>query len=179
MNSQSHRTMFICVHAKLLQSCLILCDPMDCSPPVSSSMGFSWQKYWSGLPFPSPGDLPNPGIKPMSLMSSALIGMFFTSSTTNLYCCIIYISHKCHRDRLGPEAWGPLLQCLYLDKHLLKQRNCNQLKTIACMCSWGKLWTKDAKKPETQLSILKSLEQKLGVGSKSRVLSLPPELNTT
>ena len=47
------------------------------------------------------------------------------------------------------------------------------------MCSWGKLWTKDAKKPETQLSILKSLEQKLGGGSKSRVLSLPPELNTT
>jgi len=31
------------------------------------SMGFSWQEYWSGLPFPSPGDLPNPGIKPTSL----------------------------------------------------------------------------------------------------------------
>ena len=170
--------MFICVRAKLLQSCPALCDPMDCSPPVSTSMGFSWQKYLSGLPFPSLGDLPDSGIKPVSLMSSALAGRFFTTSTTNLYCCIIYISYKCHRDRLGPEAQGPLLQCLHLDKHLLKQQNCKQLKTIACMCSWGKLWTKDAKKPKTQLSFLKSLEQKLGVGSKSRVLSLPPELNT-
>ena len=35
---------------------------MDCSPSSSSS-GFSWQKYLSGLPFPSPGDLPDPGIK--------------------------------------------------------------------------------------------------------------------
>ena len=33
---------------------------------ASPSMGFSMQEYWSGLPFPSPGDLPNPGIKPGS-----------------------------------------------------------------------------------------------------------------
>ena len=45
-------------------------------------MGFSRQEYWNGLPFSSPGDLPNPGIKPMSLMSPALAGRFFTSSTT-------------------------------------------------------------------------------------------------
>ena len=36
------------------QSCPTLCDPMDCSPPDSSVMGFSRQEYWSGLPFPSP-----------------------------------------------------------------------------------------------------------------------------
>ena len=36
------------------------------------SMGFSWQEYWSGLPFPSPGGFPDPGIKPMSLRSLAL-----------------------------------------------------------------------------------------------------------
>ena len=48
------------------QSCLTLCNPMDCSPPGSSFMGFSRQEYWSGLPFPSPGDLPNPGIEPGS-----------------------------------------------------------------------------------------------------------------
>ena len=45
------------------------------------SMGFSRQEYWSGLPFPPPGDLPDPGIKPESLMSPALAGGFFTSST--------------------------------------------------------------------------------------------------
>ena len=38
------------------------------------SMGFSRQEYWSELPFPSPGDLPDPGIQPMSLMSPALGG---------------------------------------------------------------------------------------------------------
>ena len=45
-------------------------------------MGFSWQEFWSGLPFPSPGDLPNPGIKPASPLSPALAGGFFTTSAT-------------------------------------------------------------------------------------------------
>ena len=45
-------------------------------------MGFSKQEYWSGLSFPSPGDLPNPGIEPVSLTSPALAGGFFTTSAT-------------------------------------------------------------------------------------------------
>ena len=48
------------------------------APP---SMGFSSQEYWSGLPSPSSGDRPNPGIEPTSLMSPALEGRFFTTST--------------------------------------------------------------------------------------------------
>ena len=44
------------VKVLVAQSCLTLCDPMDCSLP-GSSMGCFRQKYWSGLPFPSPGDL--------------------------------------------------------------------------------------------------------------------------
>ena len=63
----------VCLHA---QSCLTLCNPMDCSLPESSVMGFSRQEYWNGLPCPPPGDLPNPGIKPDSL---ALAGRFFTT----------------------------------------------------------------------------------------------------
>ena len=51
--------------AKSLQSCPTLCNPINSSPP-GSSMGFSRQEHWSGLPFPSPGDLSNPGIKPPS-----------------------------------------------------------------------------------------------------------------
>ena len=43
------------------------------------SMEFSRQEYWSGLPFPPPEDLPDPGIKPMSLTSPALAGGFFTT----------------------------------------------------------------------------------------------------
>ena len=46
------------------------------------STRFSRQEYWSGLPCPPPGDLPDPGIKPESLMSPALEGGFFTTSAT-------------------------------------------------------------------------------------------------
>ena len=47
----------------VIQSCPAVCDPMDCSPPGSS---VHRQEYQSGLPFPSPRDLPNPGIEPKS-----------------------------------------------------------------------------------------------------------------
>ena len=49
---------------------------------VSLSMGFSRQEYWSGLPFPPPGDLSDPGIKPTLLMSPALAGRLFTTIAT-------------------------------------------------------------------------------------------------
>ena len=68
------------VHAKLLQPCLILRDPTDCSLPLS--MGFSRQEYWSEWPCPPPGDLPHPGIKPESFMSPVLADGFFTTSAT-------------------------------------------------------------------------------------------------
>ena len=45
-------------------------------------MGFSRQEYWSELPFPPPGDLPDPGIETVSLTSPALAGRFFTTNTT-------------------------------------------------------------------------------------------------
>ena len=52
--------------SEVTQLCPTLCDPMDYSLPGSSIRGFSRQEYWSGLPFPSPGDLPDPGIEPRS-----------------------------------------------------------------------------------------------------------------
>ena len=71
----------VCTHTHT-QSCPILCEPMDCSPmsmaPVHGSMSISW----SGLLFPSPGDLPNPGIELPSLTSPALADGFFTTSAT-------------------------------------------------------------------------------------------------
>ena len=66
-----------CVCAKLLQSYSTLCDPMHCNPPA-----FSRQEYWSGLPCPPPGELPDPGIEPVSLASPALAGGFFTTTVT-------------------------------------------------------------------------------------------------
>ena len=50
-----------------------------CQPPLS--MGFSRQEYWSELPLPTQGDLPDPGIKPSSLASPTLAGGFFTASS--------------------------------------------------------------------------------------------------
>ena len=55
--------MCVCVHA---QSCLTLCHPMNCGCQVPVSMEFSRQEKWSGLSFPSLGDLPDSGIKPSS-----------------------------------------------------------------------------------------------------------------
>ena len=60
--------------SEVTQSCPTLCDPMDCSLPGSSVHGIfqarvlEWVaiSFWSGLPFPSPGDLPDPGIEPRS-----------------------------------------------------------------------------------------------------------------
>ena len=45
------------------KSCPFFCDRVNCSPPGSSVHGFPKQEYWSGLPFPPPDGLPNPGIK--------------------------------------------------------------------------------------------------------------------
>ena len=58
--------------AKSLQLCPSLCDPIHCT----LSVGFSMREYWSGLPFPPPGNLPNPGIESVS---PALAGRFFTT----------------------------------------------------------------------------------------------------
>ena len=66
-----------CVHAQLYPT---LCDPMDyIAHQAPLSMGFSRQEYWSELPFPPPGELPNPGIKPASPVSPASADGFFTT----------------------------------------------------------------------------------------------------
>ena len=49
--------------SEVAQLCLTLCDPWTVAHHAPPSMGFSRQEYWSGLPFPSPGDLPDPGIE--------------------------------------------------------------------------------------------------------------------
>ena len=66
--------MLLYFNSKVLvtQSCLTLCNLMDYSLLALLSMGFSRQGYWSGLPFPSPGDLPDPGIISVCVASPAL-----------------------------------------------------------------------------------------------------------
>ena len=69
------------------------------------SLGFSRHKYWNGLPCPPPGDLPDPGTEPVSLLSPALAGGFFTTSTTweahnilsfhpKSHFCVYFIMYK-------------------------------------------------------------------------------------
>ena len=55
------------VKVKSLSCVRLFATPWTVAYQASPSMGFSSQEYWSGLPFPSPGDLPNPGIEPRSL----------------------------------------------------------------------------------------------------------------
>ena len=61
----------------VLQSCLTLVTPWTVAHQALLSMGLLWQEYWSGLPFPPPGDLPNPGTEPTSPVVPALAGGFF------------------------------------------------------------------------------------------------------
>ena len=83
------------VHAKLLQSCPALCDLWTIAYQASLSMGFSRQEHWSGLPCLPPGNLPDPGIKLMSLTSAAMAGRFFTTSAMwEAHMCIIHL-FKC------------------------------------------------------------------------------------
>ena len=71
----------VCVH-----SCLVMSDSLWPHEIVAHqaplSMEFSTQEYWDGLPFPSPGDLPEPGIEPESPVTPALVGGFFTTWAT-------------------------------------------------------------------------------------------------
>ena len=69
------------VHAQLLSRVRLFVTLWTVARQAPLPMGFFRQEYWSGLPRPPPGDLPNPVIEPMSL-TSALTEKFFTPSTT-------------------------------------------------------------------------------------------------
>ena len=83
------------------------------------SKGFSQQEYFSGVPFPPPGDLSNPGIEPMSLTSPALAGGFFTPSATwarsqkilNVFCSAVNLplcaTHPFPEAEAGPHLSIP------------------------------------------------------------------------
>ena len=76
-------------------------------------LGFSRQEYWSGLPFLPPGDLPNPVTKPTFLTSPALVGGFFTTSTTwEAQCCFIGPYHLAQDLRIG-EEWPIIYSFLF------------------------------------------------------------------
>ena len=75
---------------KSLSRVRLFATPWTVSHQAPPSMGFSRQEYWSGLPFPSPGDLPNPGIKPR-YMSIAAANICLSDTG---YICYVYESHN-------------------------------------------------------------------------------------
>ena len=92
-------------HARLNQSCPTLCDPMGSARQASLSLGFSRREYWSRLPCPPPGDLPDPGIKPASLTAPALAGgslplaprgklcSSYVPCTWHCLCCVFFLEN--------------------------------------------------------------------------------------
>ena len=72
----------------------LFATPWTIAHVASLSTGFSRQDYWSGLPCPSPGDLPNPGTEPASLLSPVLADVFFTTRAiweTPLQTYVLYM----------------------------------------------------------------------------------------
>ena len=85
----------------LTKSCLTYYDPMDCSLAGSSVYGIS-HEYWNGLSFPSPGDLPSPGIEPASPALAS--GCFMTEQLGKLgteYCSAIKRMNVCYWQQHG------------------------------------------------------------------------------
>ena len=93
-----HCPLLVCVCA---QSCPTLCNPMDVACQASLSVEFSRQEYWSGLPFPFPEDLPNPGIKLASLESPALAGGFFTTAPSGKPYIVLF----CPQTAVTTHLW--------------------------------------------------------------------------
>ena len=89
--SSSSMPAMLC-HAKALQSCPTLRPSGVQTAGLLCPWGFSRQEYWNRLPRPLLGDLPDPGIKPTFLMSPALAGVFFATSST-------WEAPKAHRKR--------------------------------------------------------------------------------
>ena len=67
------------MHAQSLSHVRFFATPWAVAHQAPLPMGFFWEEYWSGLPFPHTGDLPDPGVEPASPVSPALAGGFFTT----------------------------------------------------------------------------------------------------
>ena len=103
MQEDTHTHTHTHTHTRLVaQSCSTLFDPMDCSLPGSSVLEFSRQEYWSGLPCPPPGDLPDLGREPMSL---ALRKILYCCITGDKITCSVIYTTKAMASHSSTLAW--------------------------------------------------------------------------
>ena len=108
-----------------------------CQPPLS--MGFPRQEYWSGLPFPPPGDLPDPAIEPATLMLPVLEGGFFTTSSTWEALIRAYIFQVFLLTHAGPEGPLPTIAMNRLIILLVSHLVTNTRASVIDMCSWASI----------------------------------------
>ena len=108
--------MCVCVHTCVCVSVLsrvqVFATPQTVAHQAPLSMGFPRQEYWSVLPFPPPGDLPDPGIEPSSLVSPALVGGFFTNCATWEALRKFNLPQISLKETVGIEASRFLRKCL-------------------------------------------------------------------
>ena len=124
LNGLKQHKFTVFVHAQLLSCVWLSATPWTVAHQAPLSMGFSRQEYWSGFPFPFPGDLPDPGIKPTS---SALSGGFFTTVPPEKPHKFI-MSQFC-----GSEAWAQHAWVLCSGFH------CPEIKVFSqsCFSHWS------------------------------------------
>ena len=120
----------------MLQSCPTLCDSLDWSLPGPLTMGFSRQEYWSGLPCPPPGDLPDPGIELVSIMSPVLSVEFFTTNFPDSSDCkknCLQYRRSVFNPWVGKIPWRRKWQ---LTPIFLPGKSCGQ-RSLAGYSPWG------------------------------------------
>ena len=94
-NFQVDTNVYVCVCVCVrTQSCLALWNPINYRPQVPLSMGFPRQEFWSGLSFPPTGNLPHPGIEPVSPVAPALTGRFFINGPPGKPKLLFYLNKQ-------------------------------------------------------------------------------------
>ena len=133
-------------------SCVWLLATPWTSPPGSSVHGMFKQEYCSGLPFFTPGDLPEPGIETTSLVSSALAGGFFITSATKITCPL-----------LKPQLWAGKQKALY--GVILPQAQ--------------ELWLKDGRQNEIWILLRKENKRLLIFGTKAKMATISTDIKVS
>ena len=104
------RKVSLVLYAQLLCGLWLIATPWTVAHQAPLSMGFSRQEYWSGVPFPPPGHLPNPGIEPSFPESPALAGRFFTTESPRHMVRWFLVHVWSHHTDFSERIWNTALK---------------------------------------------------------------------